>query len=80
MPGPSRPKKLPIERTSLRIIFFFSFSPLFPSLSRQGEKRGYSQSPPENENENQKPVKKIVKPTTTIDSIPGIPFPPLSPE
>src|SRR6266567_9609288 len=81
MPGPSRPKKIPIERTYVRAVFPFSFSPLSPpspSLARQGEKRGHSQSPPEKEN--RKPAKKIIKPTTSTDSIPRIPFPPLSPE
>ncbi len=79
MPGPGRPKKIPIERTNFGAIFPFSFSPLSPpspSLARQGEKRGHSQSPPEKEN--QKPAKKIIKPITSIDSIPSIPFPPLS--
>ena len=75
MRGPSRPKK------KIPIGFPFSFSPPSPpspSLARQGEKRGLSQSPPEKEN--QKPAKKIIKPTTSTDSISSIPFPPLSPE
>ena len=83
MPGPGRPKKIPIYRVPIGYtdVFPFSFSPLSPpslSLDRQGEKRGHSQSPPEKEN--QKPAKKIIKPTTSTDSIPSIPFPPLSPE
>src|SRR6266699_7240566 len=81
MPGPGRPKTIPIERTYVRAVFPFSFSPLSPpspSLARQGEKRGHSQSPPEKEN--QKPAKKIIKPITSTDSIPSISFPPLSPE
>src|SRR6266576_1991333 len=63
MLGPGTPKKIPIERTYVRAVFPFSFSPL---------------SPPEKEN--QKPAKKIIKPITSTDSIPSIPFPPLSPE
>ena len=81
MPGPDRPKKIPIERTSFRATTPtnpFSFSCPSPSLLREGEKRGHSQSPPENEN--QKPAKKIIKLTTIIDSMPSILFPPLSPE
>src|SRR6266567_1707647 len=83
MLGPGRPKKIPIHRVPIGCtdVFPFSFSPLStpsPSLARQGEKRGHSQSPPKKEN--QKPAKKIIKPTTSIDSIPSIPFPPLSPE
>ncbi len=78
MLGPDRPKKIPIKRTSFRATTPFSFSPPSPSLLRQGEKRGHSQSPPENEN--QKPAKKTIKPTTIIDSMPSILFPPLSPE
>ncbi len=53
MLGPDRPKKIPIERTSFRATTPtnpFSFSCPSPSLLREGEKRGHSQSPPENEN------------------------------
>ena len=78
MPGPDRPKKIPIERTSFRATIPFSFTPPSPSLLRQGEKRGHPQSPPENEN--QKPAKKTIKPTTITDSMPSILFPLLSPE
>src|SRR6266567_7077045 len=78
MQGPDRPKKIPIERTSFRVINPFSFSPPSPSLLRQGEKRGHSQPPPENKN--QKPAKKTIKPITITDSMPSILFPPLSPE
>src|SRR6266568_3817824 len=81
MLGPDRPKKIPIKRTSFRATTPtnpFSFSCPSPSLLREGEKRGHSQSPPENEN--QKPAKKIIKPTTITDSMPSILFPPLSPE
>src|SRR6266576_5893650 len=78
MPGPDRPKKIPIERTSFRATIPFSFTPPSPSLLRQGEKKGHPQSPPKNEN--QKPAKKTIKPTTITDSMPSILFPPLSPE
>ena len=50
-----------------------TFSPPSPSPSpfRIGEKRGYPQSSPKKEN--QKPIKKILKPTTTTASTPSIP-------
>ncbi len=78
MPGPDRPKKIPIERTSFRATIPFSFTPPSPSLLRQGEKKGHSQSPPKNKN--QKPAKKTIKLITITDSMPSILFPPLSPE
>ena len=45
MSGPSRPKKILVKRTDLRLISPFTFtppSPPPPSLARQGEKRGHS--------------------------------------
>jgi hypothetical protein len=81
-------KKPPIEISDNKSIFTFSvpsFSPnlfrieerveqpqssLSTGLFRIGEKRGYPQS--SSKKEKQKPVKK--KPTTTIESIPSIPF------
>src|SRR6266567_2289004 len=64
MPGPSRPKTIPIERTYVRAVFPFSFSPLSPpspSLARQGEKRGHSQSPPEKENQKEEKKEQVKK-------------------
>ena len=87
MPKPGRPKK---KQPLLEIsdhqsdIFTFSLpsssSSSSPGLFRVGEKRGHPQSSPENENQNQKPTKKTTKLNTTTDSIPSIPFPPLSPK
>ena len=81
---PSRPKKkspieisndnnsigeTPIERNNNRFLFLSSFlSPI-----KKGEKRKYSQTSPKKEN--QKPVKKIIKLITTIDTTPSIPIP-----
>ena len=67
-------KNPPIEISDKESIFTFSPPSPTSSLFRTGEKRGYPQSSPENEN--QKPAKKIIKLTTTIDSIPNIPLPP----
>jgi len=83
MPKLSRQKKKPPLEISDHQSNIFTFS--LPSSSssglfRAGEKRGHPQSSPENENQNQKPIKKIIKPITTTDSIPSIPFPPLSPK
>ena len=89
MPKPSRPKKkppietsnddesiseTPIERNNNKFLFLSSFL----SPTKKGKKREHSQTSPKKEN--QKPAKKIIKPTTTIDTIPSIPipFPPLS--
>ena len=88
MPKPSRPKKkplietsdddefmseTPIERNDNRFLFLF----FFLSPTNIGEKREHPQTSPEKEN--QKPVKKIIKPMTTTDTTPSIPipFPPL---
>src|SRR6267142_314348 len=97
MPRPNRSKKKPpIEISDNESIFTFSVpssspnlfrtgerveqpqSPLSTGLFGIGEKRGYPQSSSKKEKE--KPAKK--KPTTTIESIPSIPFSfsPLSPE
>ena len=80
MSGPNRPKKILVKRTDLRLISPFTFTPPSPpplSLAKQREKKEHSQFPPEKEN--QKPAKKIIKPTST-DGILSIPFPPFSPE
>ena len=85
MPKSSRPKKKPpIEASDNESIFTFSFpssSSSSSGLVRQGERREHPQTP-EKEKENQKPAKKTTKPTTTttMDSIPSILFPPLSPK
>jgi len=81
MPRPGRPKKKPpIEISDNKSIFTFTFSSPSPSpgLFRTGEKRGYSQS--STEKENQKPIKKITKLMTFTAGIPSISFSPLSPE
>ena len=72
---PNRSKKPPIETSSDKSSFTFSF--FTPDWFKIGEKRGHSQSP---KNKNQKPIKKIIKLITITDSIPSILFPPLSPE
>ena len=76
------PKKLekPIEISKEESTFTFSPPSPTPGLFRIGEKRKHPQSSPENKNQNQKPAKKITKPMTITDSIPSIPFPPLSPK
>ncbi|OCL00406.1 uncharacterized protein K441DRAFT_651321 [Cenococcum geophilum 1.58] len=72
MPRPNRSKKKPpIETSDEESIFTFSPPSPSPGLFRTGEKRGHlsnGQSSPEKEN--QKPAKKIIKPTTTTDRIP----------
>jgi hypothetical protein len=79
-------KKPPIEASDDEFTFTFSYpSSSSSGLARQGEKKGHPQTPEkekekEKEKENQKPAKKTTKPTTTTDSIPSIPFPPLSPK
>ena len=65
-------EKPPIEISDKESTSTFSPSSLSPSLFRTGEKRGHPQSSPEKEN--QKPAKKTIKPTTTTDSIAGMPF------
>jgi len=87
MPKFGRPKKKPpIKASNNESTFTFSYPSFFSSgLARQGEKKGHPQTPKkekekEKEKENQKPAKKTTKPTTTTDSIPSIPFPPLSPK
>ena len=75
---PKKLKKPPIEISDEESTFTFSPPSPTPGLFRIGEKRGRPQSSPENENQNQKPTKKIIKPTTTTDS--SIPLPPLSPK
>ena len=73
---PDRPKKLPKERPPTETN---SNDPLFTfSFPAPGEKRGHPQSSPENENRNQKPIKKTTKLMPITASIPSIPFPPLS--
>ena len=62
--------KKPIEISEEESIFTFSPSSPTPDLFRIGEKRGRPQSSPKNEN--QKPVKKTIKPTTTTASMPSI--------
>ena len=83
-PRPNRPKKLPTEKekppieiSSDKSLFTFSFS---PDRFNKGEKRGHPQSSPENENQNQnqKPTKKTTKLMPITASIPSIHFPPLS--
>ena len=75
MPKPGRPKKKqqPLIETSDNETLTSSSSGLF----RTGEKRGHPQSSPEDEIQ-KNPAKKTIKSTTTTDSIPSIPFPPLS--
>ena len=73
MPRPNRPKKKPpIEISDEESTSTFSPPSPSPTLFRIGEKRGHPQSSPEKENE--KPAKKIIKPTTTTDSTAGMPF------
>ena len=67
-----KPKKPPIEISDKESTSTFSPPSPSSSLFRIGEKRGYPQSSPEIEN--QKPAKKIIKPTTTTASTPSIPF------
>jgi hypothetical protein len=61
-------KKPPIEISDKESTSISTFSPPFPSpsLFRTGEKRGYS--PSSSKKENQKPIKKTIKPTTTSAS------------
>ena len=77
---PKRLKKPPIEISDEESTFTFSPPSPTSSLFRIGEKRGCPQSSPENENQNQKPAKKITKPTTTMASMPSIPSSSRSPE
>ena len=69
-PNRSR-KKPPIEISNEDSTSTFSPPSPSPSPFRIGEKRGYPQSSPEKEN--QKPIKRATKPTTTTDSIDNIP-------
>ena len=72
MPRPNRSKKKPpIEISNEDSTSTFSPPSPSSSLFRIGEKRGHPQSSPEKEN--QKPAKKIIKPTTTTDSTDNIP-------
>ena len=75
-------KKPPIEISDEESTSTYSPPSPSPSLFRIGEKRGHPQSSPENEN--QKPAKKTIKPTTIADSIPtgtpSVPLPLLSPK
>ena len=81
---PSKPKKkppietsddnesideTPIERNDNKFLFSSSFL----SPTKKGEKREHPQTSPKKEN--QKPTKKIIKPTTTTNIIPSIPIP-----
>ena len=75
---PKKPKKPPIEISDEESTFTFSPPSPTPSLFRIGEKRRHPQSSPENEN--QKPAKKTIKPTTTTASMPSIPSSSRSPE
>jgi hypothetical protein len=83
---PKKPKKPPIEISDEESTFTFSPPSPTPGLFRIGEKRGHPQSSPKNENQNQKPAKKIIRPTTTTDSsipspsTPSVPSPLLSPK
>ena len=72
MLSPNRSKKKPPIEISNEDSTS-TFSPPSPSfgLFRTGEKRGYPQSSPEKEN--QKPAKKTIKPTTTMDGMPDMP-------
>ena len=74
MPKPNRPKKKKplIETSDNKTLTSSSFS-----LFRIGEKRGYPQSSSKDKIQ-KNPIKKIIKLITTTDSIPSIPFPPLS--
>ena len=76
---PNRPKKPPIEISSNKSSFIFSFST--PDRFKIGEKRGHPQtsSKKENQNQNQKPSKKTTKLMPFTANIPKISFPPLSP-
>ena len=88
-PRPNRPKKLPTEKekppieiSSDKSLFTFSFS---PDRFNKGEKRGHPQTSPDenqnqNQNQNQKPTKKSTKLMPFTAGIPSISFPPLSPE
>jgi len=79
MPRPNRSKKKPpIEISDEEFISTFSPPSPSPGLFRTGEKRGYPQLSPEKEN--QKPAKKITKPTTTTANTPSIPSYSPSPE
>ena len=81
MPRPNRSrKKPPIEISDEDSTSTSSFSPPSPSPGpfRIGEKRGHPQSSPKKEN--QKPAKRAIKPTTTMDSTDNIPSHSFSPE
>jgi len=73
MPRPNRSKKKPpIEISDEDSTSTFSPPSPSPSLFRIGEKRGHPQSSPEKEN--QKPAKKIIKPTITDSTANTGPF------
>src|SRR6266567_3245596 len=79
MPRPNRfKKKPPIEICDEDSTSTFSPPSLSPGPFKTGEKRGHPQSSPEKEN--QKPAKKTIKPTTTMDSTDNIPSYSFSPE
>jgi len=72
MPRPNRSKKKPpIEISDEDSTSIFSPPSPSPGPFRTGEKRGHPQS--SSEKENQKPAKKAIKPTTTMDSTDNIP-------
>jgi hypothetical protein len=74
---PNRSKKKPIEISNEGSTSTFSPPSPSPGPFRTGDKREHPQSSPEKEN--QKPIKRTTKPTTTTACTPSIPSNSLSP-